>query len=147
MNFQANSDGIKWQIHLHSPPPIVHQILATDNGRAKFWAESAPEINGQIHFTFPNGLTWQGKIIENRPPQRFAVEYFGGSIATFELHENGNGGTDLLLTDSGVSPEHRCEVIAGWVSVLLALKVAVDFDIDLRNHDPERTWDQGFADN
>lgn len=38
-------------------------------------------------------------------------------------------------------------MIAGWVSVLLALKAAVDFSVDLRNHDPGRTWDQGYADN
>ncbi|MFX0113769.1 MAG: SRPBCC domain-containing protein [Candidatus Hodarchaeota archaeon] len=147
MSFQTNPDVIKWQIHLLSPPQVVHQALATSNGRAKFWAESAPEINGRIHFTFPNGLAWQGKIIENHPPHRFAVEYFGGSIATFELYENGKGGTDLILTDLGVPPEDRCEVIAGWVSVLLALKAAIDFDVDLRNHDPERTWNQGYADN
>jgi hypothetical protein len=38
-------------------------------------------------------------------------------------------------------------VAAGWVSVLLALKAAVDFGVDLRNHDPERTWSTGFVDN
>ena len=36
---------------------------------------------------------------------------------------------------------------AGWVSVLLTLKAAADFGVDLRNHDPTRTWDQDFADN
>ena len=39
------------------------------------------------------------------------------------------------------------KVIAGWVSVLLTLKAAIDFDVDIRNHDPKRTWDQGYADN
>jgi len=38
-------------------------------------------------------------------------------------------------------------VLAGWVSVLMALKAAVDHGVDLRNHDPQRTWDQGYADN
>ena len=39
------------------------------------------------------------------------------------------------------------ETIAGWGSVLMALKAAVDHAVDLRNHDPERTWDQGYFDN
>lgn len=86
-------------------------------------------------------------MIENAPPYRFAVEYLGGSIATFELAEDGAGGTDLALTDAGVPEKDRIETIAGWLSVLLALKAAVDFSIDLRNHDPRRTWDQGFVDN
>jgi hypothetical protein len=32
-------------------------------------------------------------------------------------------------------------------SVLLALKAAVDFGVELRNHDLNRTWDQGYGDN
>jgi hypothetical protein len=31
-------------------------------------------------------------------------------------------------------------------SVLRALKAAADFDVDVRDHDPERTWAQGYAD-
>lgn len=38
-------------------------------------------------------------------------------------------------------------MIAGWVSVLMAMKAAVDFGIDLRNHDSDMAWAQGFADN
>jgi hypothetical protein len=33
------------------------------------------------------------------------------------------------------------------VSGLLALKAAVDFGVDLRNHEPELSWAQGFAGN
>jgi predicted nucleic acid-binding Zn ribbon protein len=33
------------------------------------------------------------------------------------------------------------------VSVLMALKAAVDFSVDLRNHDPDRTWDHGYVEN
>jgi hypothetical protein len=29
----------------------------------------------------------------------------------------------------------------------MALKAAADFGVDLRSHDPARTWDQGFVDN
>jgi len=29
----------------------------------------------------------------------------------------------------------------------MALKTAVDFDADVRSHDPQRTWDQGFVEN
>jgi hypothetical protein len=39
------------------------------------------------------------------------------------------------------------EVIAGWVSVLMCLKAAVDFGVDLRAHDPEKHWDNGYVEN
>ena len=147
MGFQDDSDAIQWRVHVRSPPSAVHRVLSTDEGRARFWAESAVESNGAIEFRFPNGATLRGRVLENRPPRRFAVEYFGGTRATFDLADDGRGGTDLTLTETGVTAEGRTEEIAGWVSVLLALKAAIDFSIDLRNHDSRRTWDQGFAEN
>lgn len=148
MAFQQDPSLIRWRIHLASPPQKVYELLATDEGRARFWAESAVETSqGRISWRFPNGLSGRSKIIEQKPPQRYVVEYWEGSIVTFELAEDESGGTDLTLTDAGVPEKYRIEIIAGWVSVLMALKAAADFSIDLRNHDPHRTWDSGFADN
>jgi uncharacterized protein YndB with AHSA1/START domain len=147
MAFQNNPDIIRWKLHLKSAPQTVYERLSTDNGRASFWAESAVEQNGVIHFIFPNQAEWKGKILESVAPDRFKVEYYGGSTTTFELHSDGAGGTELLLTDQGVPEEDRTEVIAGWVSVLMGLKASVDFGVDLRNHDPKRSWDKGFVEN
>lgn len=126
---------------------MVHAMLASDSGRARFWAESAVERDGHIEFVFPNGLRWRGRVLENSPPTRFAVEYLGGSQAIFELADDGGGGTDLALTDRNVPLQAWAETHAGWISVLMALKAAVDFDVDLRGHDPQRCWDQGYVDN
>ncbi len=147
MSFQNDSHCIHWKLHLSAPPAKVYQMLSTNEGRARFWAASAVEMEGSIAFTFPGGQTWKGRILECQAPHRFVVEYLGGSVTTFGLAEAATGGTDLTLTDAGVPEEERVEVIAGWVSVLMALKAAVDFSVDLRNHDPARTWDQGFVDN
>lgn len=147
MSLQDDSGIIQWRIHLNESPRNVYRLLSTSEGRARFWAESAVEEDGHINFIFPGGQTWCGKIIESNAPHKFCVAYYGGSIATFSLEDDGRGGTDLTLTDEGVAPADKCEVMAGWVSVLLALKAAADFSVDLRNHDPLRTWSQGFADN
>ena len=133
--FQPSEAIILWRLHLRVSPWRVYEMLSTDQGRTRFWAESAMEKDGIIHFIFPNGQHWQAKIVANITPTLFAVEYIGNSIARFELADDGKGGTLLTLADTGVAPEERIEVIAGWVSVLLALKAAVDFDVDLRNHD------------
>lgn len=105
------------------------------------------EQDGVIHFVFPNQAEWKGRMLEDHPPRRFKVEYYGGSITSFELESDGSGGTDLIMSDQGVPEEDKTEVIAGWVSVLMALKASVDFGIDLRNHDPKRTWDEGYVEN
>jgi uncharacterized protein YndB with AHSA1/START domain len=147
MAFQSNPDAVRWRLHLRSSPAAVYRMLATDEGRASFWAEEAVESGGEIAWRFPNGLTARTRVLEATPPRRFAVEYLGGSVATFELADDGAGGTDLTLTAAGVAEADRIETTAGWVSVLLALKAAADFSVDLRSHDPRRTWDQGYADN
>jgi uncharacterized protein YndB with AHSA1/START domain len=132
---------LRWRIHLPSSPEAVYELLSTDEGRAQFWAESAVERDGAIEFTFPNGMQSRAAVLAAEPPSRFAVDYFG-SRTTFELEPDGDSGTDLTLSGEG-----DAEVLAGWVSVLLALKAAADFGIDLRNHDPGRTWWQGYCDN
>jgi uncharacterized protein YndB with AHSA1/START domain len=144
---QDDQIEIRWRLHLASPPVEVFGLLTTDVGRARFWAESTLEENGIVIFRFPNGISWRGEILERIPPRLFRLEYYGGSVTTFELDDDGAGGTDLLMTDEGVAPGDRDDVLPGWVSVLMALKAAADFGVDLRNHDPKRTWDQGFADN
>lgn len=146
MELESEPAIVQWRIHLTSPPQAVHQFLSTNGGRACFRAESAVETNSEIVFTFPNGQVWCGILIENSPPNRFSVAYLDGSIATFVLADDGTGGTDLTLTDVGGKVIEKTELIAGWVSVLLALKAAVDFSVDLRNQKPQRTWDQSFVD-
>lgn len=138
---------VQWRVHLRSPPAAVYALLSTDSGRARFWAESAIERDGAIEFRFPNGAMWRGRILAQEPPRRFVVEYFGGSRAAFELAEDGRGGTDLTVTEDGVPQASWTEVKAGWVSVLMALKATVDYEVDLRNHDSGRTWDQRYVEN
>lgn len=147
MTFQSDPQLIRWRLHLKSPVPQVYRALSTDRGRARFWAESTVERGGIIHFVFPNNVTWDARVLHAVPPYLYSIQYYGGTETTFVLEDDGRSGTDLTLTDIGVPCEHRAEVIAGWVSVLMALKAAVDFGIDLRGHDPQRHWDTGYVEN
>ena len=136
---------IRWRMHLPVTPEKVFAALDSDEGRAAFWAESAVEVEGVIQFRFVGGVETASRILERRPPHLFMIDYMGGP-ARFELSEDGSGGTDLLLTYDGVDPEEWNEVHAGWLNVLFPLKAWVTHGVDLRNHDPERSWDRGFAD-
>jgi hypothetical protein len=60
---------------------------------------------------------------------------------------DGHRGTDLSLLATGVDASIHMEMVAGWVSVLMALKAAVDHGVGLRNHDPSRSSTNGYADN
>lgn len=136
---------IRWRLHIPAPRERVFAALSSDEGRASFWAESAAEVGGRIEFRFINGATETSRIVERRAPEVFAIEYFGG-IARFELTADGRNATDLVLTHEGVAESEWHETHAGWLNVLLPLKAWVAHGIDLRNHDPNRTWERGYAD-
>ena len=143
---EQKGNTVRLRVHLVSPIEKVFGFLATDAGRAAFWADSAVERDGVVHFQFSNGMTHEGRLLTVVENQLFSVEYFGGSQAAFELELDGAGGTDLTLTETGIPDAWFDEHKAGWVSVLLVLKAAVDFSVNLRNPDPTRSWEQGYVD-
>jgi uncharacterized protein YndB with AHSA1/START domain len=136
---------IRWRLHIPVSPEAVYDALASDEGRAAFWAESARERDGAIAFRFINGVEYTGRVLEARRPERWSLEYFGGP-ATFILESDGRGGTDVTLVHEGIGVGDWVEVHAGWLNVLFPLKAWLAYRIDLRNHDPRRTWDDGYAD-
>lgn len=136
---------IRWRLHIPVSPQAVYAALDSDEGRASFWAESAREVGGVIRFRFIDGSECEAPIVERRPPTAFAVDYFGG-VARFELTSDDKGGTDLLLTHAGVGAEEWNEVYAGWLNVLFPLKAWLAYRVDLRNHDRDRSWERGYAD-
>ena len=140
------ANQVQLRVHLSSSPKKVFEFLTTDSGRSAFWAESAVEEDGLIHFRFSNGMEHVGKILDIEAPRRFSVTYFGGSVATFHLLEDGVGGTDVTLVETDIPQEWLAEHRAGWVTVLLSLKAAVDFSVDLRNQDSKRNWERGYVD-
>lgn len=136
---------ITWRLHLSSSPESVYRALCSDRGRESFWVESSAECNGEIEMRFINGSVCRARILEQVEAERFVLEYFGSRVC-FDLADDGAGGTDLSMTNSGYLPAEREEILAGWLNVLLPLKSAVDYQVDLRNHDPGRTWDQRYVD-
>lgn len=137
---------LRLRLRLEAAPEAVFDLLATDAGRQRFWAERTEQRGDELTFHFPNGEVLHSRIAALRRPSLFALGYFGGSALSFELRAAGTG-TDLLLLEAGVPAGSLRENHAGWVSVLLALKATADHGVDLRNHDPACTWNEGYVDN
>jgi uncharacterized protein YndB with AHSA1/START domain len=135
---------IDWRIHFASSPEAVWRAWTTDVGRERFWAETSKAGEEGFELSFVNGESLRAEIVEARAPELLVFRYFGGSTVRIDLAADGGGGCDLRLREEG-APE-PAENYAGWVSVLLACKAAVDFGIDLRSHDPGRSWDAGYVD-
>lgn len=137
---------VRWKISLKSNIQKVYQLIATDEGRASFWAESAEESKEYIHFVFPNDQQYNAKILSKDPPRFYKLEYFN-SVVFFTLSEDKVGHTILELNNEQIPEAEYEDVLAGWVSVLMNLKAVADFGVDLRNHNKSKRWDNGFVDN
>lgn len=138
----TDKSRVTWNVHLRSSPVKVFEFLSTDEGRRRWWASLSHEINDELDLGFG-----KFRVLERIPGELFRFEYFGGTSAAFRLTPTEDGGTDLNLLETGIPDEdHFLHNYPGWVEVLLVLKAAVDFGVDLRNKSPERTWDHDFVD-
>ena len=111
---------------------MIRQGMSFLNRRVYFLCPDCHESEGMRGSAspVPCGSFW-ARTGEGEPPADSDRRQRG-------IHR-GRGGTDLTLTETGVPSEWRKENLAGWVSVLLALKAAVDHGVDLRVHDTSRT--------
>jgi uncharacterized protein YndB with AHSA1/START domain len=141
----SGTGRVAWRVHLGAEPARVWQMWATDAGREGFLAERSRQRGDRIELRFPNGVETTAEVLAAEAPRRLVLRYFGDRTEVV-LEADPGGGTDLAL-GAEVAAAALDEVRTGWVSVLLALKAAVDHGVDLRNHDPGRTWSQGYVDN
>ena len=136
---------IRWRLHLASPPAHVLAHFTDPALVERFWAERASIDGDGLHLHFPDGS--EVRVVPRVRGEQISFEYFDGSRVEITCASDGAGGTDLALVATAVPAAEWHEDHAGWVSVLLALKAAVDFGVDLRSHDRVRTWREGYAEN
>lgn len=137
--------SVTWKVFINDSPVVVYRYLSMDRLRESFWAEKSNSTGHGFELTFPNGQSTSCRILLAEPYQHLAIEYFNSRV-DFELKPI-NDGTELTVVNTNILESEYEDVLAGWVSVLLCLKVAIQFKKDIRNHNPARCWDQGFVDN
>jgi hypothetical protein len=141
----ATESPIVWRIALASSPERVFEFLDTDQGRERFWAVRSRATPNGFDLTFPGGLHGRVEIVERVVPSRMVIRYFD-SDATFDLRRRDDGGCLFQVTCICDDPDGWLQFHPGWVSWLLILKAAADFDVDLRNGHPDLAWEQHYVD-
>jgi uncharacterized protein YndB with AHSA1/START domain len=136
---------ILWRLSLASDRGRVFELLDTDAGRERFWAERSRATADGFELDFPGGLTSTVRVLERDPPSRLVIDYFG-SRSELDLAPREDGGCLFQVTCHCDDPAAYVEFLPGWVSWLLVLKAAADHGVDLRNGSPERAWKQRYVD-
>lgn len=134
-----------WRLYCASPPDQVYAMWTSDAGRMRFWAEESRSEGPAFRLRFPDGTEEVCTICAAEPLKRFTFTYFRSEVE-LSFTPDEDGGTVVELANRRVPEEEYEEALPGWVSVLLAFKAAVDFGIDIRNHDPRRTWGRRYVD-
>ena len=136
---------IVWRLRLRAAPERVFAAWLSPGDQERFWcerSETLPDGGFQQHFI--DGTLACCAIEETKAPEHIRMRYLNSRV-DIHLERRGNG-TDLTLIARGVEPHEWNDVHAGWLNVLLPFKAWVDFGVDLRNHDPLRTWAQRYVD-
>ena len=136
--------GVNWKISLAAEPEAVFRLVATDAGRAAFWAEESRTEGERFHLTFANGAHVDCRVIRLEPPHLISFEYFGGSRVDLRLAAIADGGTDFEVSEA--APPAWEDHYPGWVAWLYCLKGAADFGITLKSRNPSKTWQKGYVD-
>jgi uncharacterized protein YndB with AHSA1/START domain len=134
-----------WRLSLTSPPEEVFELLDTDTGRERFWALSSRTVPGGFELEFPGGVEERVEVLDRQAPTRLAIRYFGSEVE-LDLTQAEDGGCLFRVTCRCDDPAAWLQFYPGWVSWLLTLKAAADFDVDLRNGAPGRAWEQRYVD-
>ena len=141
----GKSQPIVWRLSLAVPREQVYELLSTDEGRARFWAESTRRRGDAIVFRSADGSTHRARVDRGKAPAALLAG-LPGRHRDVPPDETRGKGTRLELAHAGVAAADRAVAEAAWVGILLGLKAAAQFDVDLRNHDRRRSLRQRFVD-
>lgn len=137
-------EPIVWRLRLAAAPERVFAAWLDPAAHQRFWCEQSQRTESGFRQQFIDGTLGECTILAQENPSHLALRYFGSRV---DLRLAGReGGTDLTLTASEVPPHEWQDMHAGWLNVLLPLKAWLDHGIDLRNHDPLRTWRERYVD-
>jgi hypothetical protein len=138
-------EPIVWRLSLASAREAVFDLLDTDEGRERFWAQRSQAGDDGFDLEFARGLHERVRVLEREPPTRMRILYFGAE-AEFTLAPRDDGGCTFEVTCQCADLDEWMEFYPGWVSWLLVLKGVADFGVDLRSGSADRTWGEWYVD-
>jgi uncharacterized protein YndB with AHSA1/START domain len=149
-------DWTKFFLHIaiDAPPEKVFQAWTDDKVVIKWFtvkAEMEPKKKGRIIWEWLGGDKLETKNIDFVPPKKFVFPFGSkGEQVAVTIVPDGNGSVcelrqTKMKTDSKsrISMHMGCK--QGWTFFLTNLKSYLEHGVDLRSHDPSRSYNQNFV--
>lgn len=144
----------KLRIFINKPVSKVFNAWTDDRIVSRWFTEKTiiePRKNGRIYFEWLAGDKMDDKIISISKNRRFTFP-FGrhGERVAVSFKKDGRGTIcELRQFNMKTTPKARWTMhrgcIQGWTFFLANLKSYLEYGIDLRSHDPARSYKQDYV--
>jgi uncharacterized protein YndB with AHSA1/START domain len=142
------------KIEIKASPEKVYRAWTDDKLITKWFVHKAviePKKGGRFYMKFLGDVESDEKVLGIRKNSYFCFS-FGKAGETVEITIKKSGkGTDCILRQFGMKTSNKAKVQwhmgcrNGWVFFLTNLKSFLEKGVDLRSHDPRKSYKQGYV--
>ena len=154
----TNANSFDWsqfrqKIEIEVPPGKVFEAW-TDQELITRWFVTAaviePKKNGRLNFEWLGGDKLDTRIIQIRRPNLLVFPFgSNGEKVAIRIRKIATGSlVELHQYDMKTTPKYRISMHMGcregWAFFMANLKAFLEYGIDLRSHNPRRSYRQGY---
>jgi len=142
------------RIAISVPPEKVFQAWTDGTIVSKWFTVKSiiePKKNGRVYFEWLAGDKMEAKVISISKNKTFVFPFGNkGEEVSVTVKKDGSGSVcELRQYNMKTTPKDKWNMhrgcIQGWTFFLTNLKSYLEHDIDLRGHDPKKSYKQDFV--
>ncbi|MEW5794736.1 MAG: SRPBCC domain-containing protein [Candidatus Zixiibacteriota bacterium] len=142
------------KIEIQASPERVFKAWTEPKTIVKWFvvkAEMEPRRNGRLQWEWLAGDKLDARIIDIKKPGKFVFPFGskGEKVAVTIRKQRRGSLVELHQYDMKASPRDRVQMHLGcregWAFFLSNLKAFLEHGVDLRSHDPAKSYRQGFV--
>lgn len=142
------------KIEIRATPERVFKAWTSEKEIVKWFVSEAilqPKKGGRFFMKFVTGVSGDETILSIKKNHSFSFSFGPDGEAVEVTVKKTKKGTDCILHQYGMKETPQAKVNwhmgcrNGWVFFLTNLKAYLEKKIDLRSHDPKKTYLQGYV--
>ena len=141
------------RIEIAAPPEKVYRAWTDGDFLAQWFSVRAavePKKGGRVYFEWLGGDKLETRVLQARKPSlfRFPFGSHGEEVEVKIRQVPGGSVCELQQTNMKTTPRMKVAMHmgckTGWVFFLTNLKAFLEHGVDLRSHDPQKSYNQNY---